>query len=397
MVEIYLKISEEVLRDGQQDPRGISFNFPEMIDLAQEIYKIGPAIYNIDIMPVMHPMHEHAARVLSKQKIPITLATRMRGADIRNSLTLNDKIITISSVSDELMAVKWNDKNNKNNYKRNIDSTVRELERAKRNGVMEIGVACEDASRANLDFLTEYFGACGSLADYFIYCDTNGIANPDETRIRINHLVNKTGMSIMLHCHNDNGLAVENTTQGIIGGADGISTTLTGIGERAAGNAPTEEVLYDLKKKGFVVRGVNYDQLDRVVKKVKVLTPENQPAIVGHAIQTSGMHIHALQRARNIGIEVYTGKAEEYIPVRWGVSSAKSTLTEMMCQEGFDVDPDDEAAIVIGLKNLAMVEKKSFTPAEVKGIVCTGDYKAYQDWTNIPELNDSEASRIYRV
>ena len=53
-------------------------------------------------------------------------------------------------------------------------------------------------------------------------------------------------IDIALHCHNDFGLAVINSITGLLYGANAISTTVNGIGERA-GNASLEELIMALK------------------------------------------------------------------------------------------------------------------------------------------------------
>ena len=226
MEERKLLISDETLRDGQQQPF-VTFTKYQMIDLALAINKLNLSgaehqpIYNIDIMPSMHPIHEEVARYLLEKNVPITLATIMKRCAIEATRDMGPDIITISSLSDELMGIKGIDK------ERNILSTLRELSRAKGIGA-NVGLAGEDSARADLGFLGEYINASQGLIDYFIYCDTDGQADPKQTHARIDYLKRNVGIPILMHCHNDRGNAVNNTLQGILAGADGISTTFTG-------------------------------------------------------------------------------------------------------------------------------------------------------------------------
>ena len=51
---------------------------------------------------------------------------------------------------------------------------------------------------------------------------------------------------IALHCHNDFGMALSNSIAGLLAGANAVSTTVNGIGERA-GNCSLEELIMTLK------------------------------------------------------------------------------------------------------------------------------------------------------
>ncbi|MBT7902777.1 hypothetical protein HN587_02865 [Candidatus Woesearchaeota archaeon] len=388
MEHLDLLISEEVLRDGQQDYRGVSFNQPEMLELAHAIASIGPAIFNIDIMPAMHEMHADVASQLIREGIPITQATRMHADDISGCLTRGNRVITISSVSEELMHAKGL------TAEKNLSSTLREITAATNYGAstrqVEVGLALEDASRADLGFLKNYIQATSQLVDYFVYCDTNGIATPSETGSIISELVIDTGAKILMHCHNDSGLAVENTIEGILSGAAGISTVLTGIGERAAGNAPTEEVLEALKERGYLVNDVDYDRLHAVTDLVKMYTGGLKPADKGVQIHSSGMHVHGVRSGLKRGVEVYgsekTYGAARPIEVTLTVASARSTLQEITAATGIDIAEQDVPAILTGLKNLALMRRQGITPTQAAEIIQTGQYLAHQDWRTIPAL-----------
>ena len=370
-----LVLLDETLRDGQQQPF-VAFTKQQMIDLALAINNLNlpdskhKPIYNIDIMPSMHPIHEEAARYLLDQGVPITLATIMKRCAIEATKQIGSDIITISSLSDELMQVKGIDK------ERNIVSTLRELSRAKGIGA-NVGLAGEDSARADLGFLTDYISSCQGLADYFIYCDTDGQANPDETRDRIAYLKNHVPVPIIMHCHNDRGNAVNNTLQGILAGADGVSSTFTGIGDRA-GNAPTEEVIKRLKEDyGIVIEGFDYENLDGVSKLVKEYAkigptaPENPLS----EIHEAGIHVDALLKARETGLTVYSHRPDGKINVCIGVSSGLSAL-RLVYEDIERPFPDEDKAktILRELKDRALAERTSYLPPKVEEILVTAGH-----------------------
>ena len=110
---------------------------------------------------------------------------------------------------------------------------------AQKAGAHTIGVNAEDASRTDLDYLTQFARAAKDAgADRFRYCDTIGYDSTDTIYKRIRHVAKEVGIDIELHCHNDLGMAVANSVAGARGAIDGgmdayINTTVLGIGERA--------------------------------------------------------------------------------------------------------------------------------------------------------------------
>ena len=77
--------------------------------------------------------------------------------------------------------------------------------------------------------------------------DTAGGGGPEAISYLVDFMHEASqGLPIEVHCHNDFGLATANTLAGAIAGAEFLSTTIGGIGERS-GNASLEEVVMALK------------------------------------------------------------------------------------------------------------------------------------------------------
>ena len=110
-----------------------------------------------------------------------------------------------------------------------------------------VSVNAEDASRSDMDFLTE-FALVGKHAgaDRLRFCDTVGTLTPLTTFRFIRTLVDAVGLDIEMHTHNDFGMAVANALSGIYAGANYVGVTVNGLGERA-GNACLQEVIMGLK------------------------------------------------------------------------------------------------------------------------------------------------------
>jgi homocitrate synthase NifV len=189
------------------------------------------------------------------------------------------------------------------------------LDYAKANGIQTVGVNAEDASRTDLDFLTQFaMAAKDHGADRFRYCDTLGYDDPFTIYDRIKTVAQKVQIPIELHCHNDLGMVVASSVAGakaaIDGGVDAyINTCLNGMGERA-GNADLVSVILAVQKSsGFADRYMLDERID-LSKSWQITTyaayafgvpiPINQPGVGANAFaHESGIHADGALKDRH--------------------------------------------------------------------------------------------------
>jgi len=158
------------------------------------------------------------------------------------------------STSDQMINGKFQGKKKRHHI---IEDMTKAVTAARTHGAKTIGVNAEDASRTDLNFLTEFgLAAKEHGADRFRYCDTLGYDNPFSIYETTRALAENTGMPIELHCHGDLGMAVANSIAGAKGVIDGgqdayINTTINGIGERAGNADLIAVILAATKSKGF--------------------------------------------------------------------------------------------------------------------------------------------------
>lgn len=123
---------------------------------------------------------------------------------------------------------------------------------AKKQGLKNIAVGIEDASRGQYDYIKAITKtSIKAGANQIILADTTGFATPASFGQLVREVRKTAGPDIKIstHCHNDLGLGVANALEGIKAGADEIQATLSGIGERA-GNTSLEQVAAILHFKG---------------------------------------------------------------------------------------------------------------------------------------------------
>ncbi len=144
-------------------------------------------------------------------------------------------------------------------------------------------------------------------ARLIVLCDTNGGSMPEEVRRCMQEataVLQETGVSLGVHCHNDCELAVANSLAAVDAGAVQVQGTMNGIGERC-GNADLVSVISNLaiKKNDYeVLGGRSLEQLTELSRYVYETTNMNlragQPFVGQSAFaHKGGMHVHAINRA----------------------------------------------------------------------------------------------------
>jgi len=314
---ISLKIFDETLRDGEQQA-GLFFPYDTKYELAQLIAKTG--VDYIDIMPMVDGSEERLVRALVDDGlgslITPAVMTGKRFIDHAKACGVK-RMILFHAVSDRLM------------FFRDAEARRSELFRNKPfddaipNGVverirhrvkeqileclryatspevgLEVDFAAEDASRADYQFLVECIREFRPYLGHFMLCDTVGMLNPERAYGWVQELREATNNApLAVHFHNDLGMALENTIQAVLGGAEMISGTFGGIGERA-GNVALDQVLHGLKVRfGVEVSGIDYDIVEQVAAKLRdigaVAAAPYSPAARRHE---TGIHVNSLLR-----------------------------------------------------------------------------------------------------
>jgi len=190
----------------------------------------------------------------------------------------------------------------RNRLKKTPDEVVKIAEDivqyAKSHGIV-VELSAEDASRSDLGFMKRFFEAgIAAGAERLCACDTVGILTPERSFHLFSELSKSFRVPISVHCHDDFGMAVTNSVEGIKGGASQVHVTVNGLGERA-GNAALEEVVMSLKflyKAKVSIKTELLWGLSQLVSRLTGISVPPNKAIVGDNAFTheSGMHIHGI-------------------------------------------------------------------------------------------------------
>ena len=239
---------DTTLRDGEQSP-GVACTVAEKVHIACLLDKVG--VYEIEAgIPVMGRLEMDAIyQILSKNlRARVTTWNRATLNDVKASLKCGARNLHISSpVSDIHIKYKLN-----RSREWVLDNLRRTVHYARASGCT-VSIGAEDASRADMQFLILFAKlAKKEGANRLRFADTLGVLDPFTTREKVAEIIQKTGIEVEMHAHNDFGMATANALAAQLGGAKYLSTTILGLGERA-GNTSFEEIVKVLHYKGLKI------------------------------------------------------------------------------------------------------------------------------------------------
>ncbi|GAB4233300.1 MAG: hypothetical protein Kow0049_16650 [Stanieria sp.] len=131
-----------------------------------------------------------------------------------------------------------------------------------RNYCEDVQWSAFDAVNAQLDFLGQAIElAINSGAKTICIPDSLGTLSSEEFYNLISKIVNQVSnidrAIISVHCHNDLGLAVDNSVAALAAGARQIECSINGLGARK-GNADLAAIIKEINRQNRA--GINYDQ-----------------------------------------------------------------------------------------------------------------------------------------
>jgi len=304
-------IRDSTLREGLELP-GVELSLAKKLKIARMLEQMHvPEIeigmpYGIrSCLPLAASVKSEGMKIRTSALVLAYRATWKEEIDIASASSL-DRIELLIPTSDTLL-------NLKDYYRINKDGLPGVLQDvlgyAKKRRV-RAGLGFVDATRTDLGFLVRLMRVgLAAGADRVILYDTTGVASPRLMTAMVSGAKRKCPLPIIVHCHNDFGLATANTLAGLAAGAAGADVVTNGLGDRG-GNAALEEVVLALEVLHGVRTGIRMEHvsaLSRLVENLSGIRKCRVKAVVGEFtfLHSPVMHIRNAASGNRRGFEPF--------------------------------------------------------------------------------------------
>lgn len=305
-----LKILDTTLRDGAQG-EGVSFSVSDKLAVAKALDEFGVAYIEAG-NPGSNPKDMEFFKVasgitLKNAKLTAFGSTRRKGItaeadeNVKSLLQAGTPAVAIFGKSWDLHVTEILKATLAENLAC-VEDTVRFFKDNNKEVIFD-AEHFYDGYKENAEYaLSVLKAACRGGADVLCLCDTNGGMLPmelfDITKLVCDAFPDR---EIGIHCHNDSGCAVANTSAAVQAGASHVQGTFTGIGERC-GNADLSVIIPNLQlKQGEGCIAGNLEDLTQTAIKIaeiqNMTVPANKPYVGASAFaHKAGMHIDGVDK-----------------------------------------------------------------------------------------------------
>lgn len=363
MKKVYL--CDTTLRDGEQ-AAGVSFAIKQKIDIARMLDEIGVDEIEAGI-PACGGEEAAAVKEIASLKLNAKISAWNRGLvrDIESSLKCGvESAVAAFPVSDIQLTRKLGKDRNW------ILSRLEEVVSFAKTEGLYIVVGCEDASRADRDFLNFFAKTAEEVgADRLRISDTVGCLHPFAALDLVQNVASAIKIPLEFHAHNDLGLATANALAAARAGASHLSATVLGLGERA-GNAALEEVAVGLKYALGFSHGLRLSTLpnvfDLVSKASGRAVPPGKP-VAGSLVfaHESGIHVDALIKSPDT-YELFppeeVGGTRQII---LGKHSGSASVRDRLSNLGIPINRERAANILGAVRRTAVEQGRPVTDLEL--------------------------------
>ncbi len=304
-----VEVLDTTLRDGAQ-AKGVSFDLQAKIRITLALDELG--VHFIEAgWPGSNPKDEEYFREIKKYdlknaELVAFTSTRRKGTKasqdpiLQKVLDADTKWVTVFGKSWDLHVTDVL----KTTLEENLDMVYDTIKYLKENGRNVIFDAEHffDGFKRNKEYALKVLETAKEAgADRLVLADTNGGSLPHEVYNIVSEVIERIGVPVGLHMHNDSGCAVANTLMGVLARANHVHVTVNGIGERT-GNADLCVVVPNLELK-MGVRALKNREGLKMLKQISSLVyelagiPPNpyQPYVGDNAFaHKAGVHVDAI-------------------------------------------------------------------------------------------------------
>jgi 2-isopropylmalate synthase len=284
-------IIDATLREGNQSP-GVRFSAAQAVDIASMLHALG-----VDMIECGHaivgPHERERIRALSRLglSVPLLSHARARTEDIVAAKESGSDWVGIFCGINRISRLSRLRGKSQGSV---LDMIRRSISFARSQG-LKVRYTLEDGTRTPLELVIDVLGAAvAEGADRICYADTLGAMAPAsfaQAIAAIRQSLPDTALEI--HVHDDRGFAMANAWAGIEAGANWVSTSVNGLGERC-GITDLAALLANLDVSGYrpLREPALLQDLSRYVAAVTRSPVDERRPIVGKNAFTHTARLH---------------------------------------------------------------------------------------------------------
>lgn len=360
-----IRLVDTTLRDGEQAP-GVCFSPEVKVEILKRLFAAGIRDFEIGT-PVVNRDEERAIKQMLELGINANLSVwcRARLGDLKLAHQLGVTMVNLSLPVSEIQ-LKAIDKS--------TDWAISQLKECleyANSHFQFITVGAQDGSRANPDFLDKYI-QCAIAYDKvkrIRIADTVGIMNPFSVFELFSKVTSKfKDTEFEFHGHNDLGMANANGLAAIKAGAQLVSVTVNGLGERC-GNTALEELVIALEHSENIRLNINKQQLYKVCDMLATITgrgiweskPFNGKYCFSHE---SGIHTRSLIRNPLAYQPFRPEEIGRKMAFMFGKHTGKAAIIELLNANNLSFTDDVVTLLLEEIKNVR-ISSSGFTESDV--------------------------------
>lgn len=360
-------IVDTTLRDGEQAP-GVVFDTDDRMEIARSLARVG--IDEIEAgIPAMGEAACQDIKRLTKAGLPCVLSSWCRATeqDLLLAAQCNTSGVHISFPTSSLLLKTFDRTENW------VLERLESLVNFAKQHFDQISVGAQDATRTRWGFIERFSRQAQAVGvGRLRLADTVGMISPTMVINLVSNLKKVVpGLDVEFHGHNDLGMATANAVTAVDCGADAVSVTVNGLGERA-GNASLEEVVMALFELGSYKKKIDtffLADLCHLVAKASGRVISDSKPIVGSRIfaHESGIHCSGLLKDPSsyqlFQPEKVGNNSCEYVI---GYHTGSSAISHVLEQQGIHVSKSKAKQLLALVRKTVLEQKKTLTPVQLK-------------------------------
>jgi len=350
----HVRIFDTTLRDGEQTA-GVSLSLEQKLLIAAQLDKL-----SVDIIEAGFPIASAGEKEAVSEIVRLGLNLQVCGlsrviqADIDACLDCGVGMVHTFVSTSDVQRIHTIGKSREEVVELAVDAVEY---------IKDHGATCMfssmDATRTDMDYLTTIHQAVEQAGcDVINVPDTVGVMVPSAMHRLIKEIRETVAVPLDVHCHNDYGLAIANSTAAVEAGASQVQVTINGLGERA-GNASLAETVMILHTIYGAQTNIHTEYLletSRMVEQYAGVRVSRLMPIVGENAfaHESGIHTHGVLKCTDtfepgVMTPEMVGHKRRIV---LGKHAGKHAVQQAIESVGFAVSDDQLAEVLSRIKEL---------------------------------------------